>query len=673
MSIEEIKAELFKLRREIKRHNKKYYEDDAPEISDFEFDKLMNRLKEIETAYPEFITPTSPTQIVGGTARRTAGKLVPHKVPMLSLQDVFSRAEVEDFVNDMIEKFDAPEFVVEEKIDGLSVALRYEDGVLVQAITRGDGVTQGEDVTENVRVIDDVVQNLIDAPKYLEIRGEVYMTKQNFELVNARQEHLGLKIFANPRNCAAGTLRQLDSRIVAERKLSMFVFNLQAVDGLTLASHTDAYEFMKRNGIKIIHNYAVCKNFDEVWAAIEKIGSYRENLDYGIDGAVVKVNNFAQRDEVGATSKVPRWSVAYKYPPDEKETILKSIELSVGRTGRVTPTAIFEPVILNGTRVERATLHNQDFIDELDIRVGDTIRVYKSGEIIPKVSGVNLDKRPANSVPFKIPADCPVCGHKLEREENMADYRCVNPNCSAQFENHILNFVGRPAMDIKGLGDTSIPKLIETGFIRDIADIYKLHERRAELLEQKILGRKKNTDKILSAIEESKKNSPAKLLTGLGIFGVGTAAAKDLIQHFGGVVELSKATVDDLKAVNDIGDVTARHIAEFFSDEANIKLIEDLKNLGLTLEDDTPKVEGNSEISGKIFVLTGKLSKYTREDAKKLIEARGGIVKGSVSKKTDYVISGEDSGSKLTKANELGIKVLSETEFEQLIGLPFKP
>ncbi len=669
MSIEDIKAELFRLRREIKKHNKKYYEDDAPEITDFEFDALMNRLKEIEAEYPEFITPTSPTQIVGGTARRTAGKLVPHDVPMLSLQDVFSRYEVENFVRDMTEKLDAPEFIVEEKIDGLSVALRYRNGELVQAVTRGDGVTQGEDVTENVRVISDVVQKLIDAPAYLEIRGEVYMTKKNFELVNARQERLGLKTFANPRNCAAGTLRQLDSRVVAERKLSMFVFNLQAVEGIELTSHTDAYEFMKRNGIKIIHDYAVCHTFDEVWSAIEKIGGYRENLDYDIDGAVVKVNDFAQREELGATSKVPRWSVAYKYPPDEKETILKGIELSVGRTGRVTPTAIFEPVILNGTRVERATLHNQDFIDGLDIRIGDTIKVYKSGEIIPKVSGVNLAKRPADAVPFKLPENCPVCGHKLERAEDAADFRCTNLSCPAQFENALLNFAGRPAMDIKGLGDTSIPKLISEGYVRDISDIYRLHERRAELIDKKIFGREKNTDKILAAIEESKKNPPERLLTGLGIFGVGSAAAKDLIRHFGGIMQLASATVEDLLNVNEIGGVTAKNIVDFFADDANKKLIEELKKLGLTLESDMPKVEGNSEISGKSFVLTGKLSKYGRNDAAKLIEERGGFVKGSVSKKTDYVICGEDPGSKLTKANELGIKVLNESEFEKLLGI----
>ncbi|MBQ7476311.1 MAG: NAD-dependent DNA ligase LigA [Selenomonadaceae bacterium] len=667
MSIEEIKAELVKLRREIKHHSKKYYDDDAPEISDYEFDKLMRRLKEIEAAYPEFITPNSPTQIVGGTARRTAGKLVPHDVPMLSLQDVFSRDEVEEFVNDMIEKLGAPEFVVEEKIDGLSVALRYRNGELVQAITRGDGITQGEDVTENVRVIDDVVKKLIDAPTYFEIRGEVYMTKKNFEYVNARQERLGLKIFANPRNCAAGTLRQLDSRIVAERKLSMFVFNLQAAEGVDLQSHVDAYDFMKRNGIKIIHDYAVCKNFAEVWAAIEKIGGYRENLDYGIDGAVVKVNNFSQREELGATSKVPRWAIAYKYPPDEKETVLRKIELSVGRTGRVTPTAIFDPIILNGTRVERATLHNQDFIDGLDVRVGDTIRVYKSGEIIPKVSGVNLEKRPENSAPFKFPADCPVCNHALERDEDAADFRCVNPNCPAQLENHLLNFVGRPAMDIKGLGGTSIPKLIAAGFLGNVADVYKLSERRDELIAQKILGREKNTDKVLAAIEQSKKNSPIKLLTGLGIFGVGGAAAKNLIRHFGGLLQLSKATVDDLKNVHDVGDVTARHIAEFFSDETNIKLLEELKALGLNLEDDSPKVESDSKIAGKSFVLTGTLENYSRDDATKLIEERGGIVKSSVSKITDFVIAGEDAGSKLAKASQLGIKILSESEFEKML------
>lgn len=661
MNIDEIKAELTFLRKEIKRHNKKYYEQDAPEISDFEYDKLMNRLKEIEKNFPEFITPTSPTQTVGGTAKRTAGKLVPHDVQMLSLQDVFSKNDVENFCEDVLKKIPDAEFVVEEKIDGLSLALKYRDGNFFQAITRGDGEI-GEDVTENAKVISDVVKKISDDVKYFEIRGEVYMTKKNFEKVNERQENLGLKIFANPRNCAAGTLRQLDSRIVAERNLSMFVFNLQAVEGAEIKSHTDAYEFMKRNGIKIIHDYKVCKNFEEVWAAIEEIGERRESLDYDIDGAVVKVNNFSQREILGATSKFPKWAIAYKYPPQEKETVLKKIELSVGRTGRITPTAIFEPIFLNGTKVERATLHNQNFIDELEIRIGDVIKVYKSGEIIPKVSGVV--RHAENSTPYKIPENCPVCGHKIFREENAADFRCINPNCSAQLENHLLNFVGRTAMDIKGLGETSIPKLIADKFVSNVADIYKLKNFRAELIEKKIFGREKATDNVLNAIEESKKNYPAKLLTGLGIFGVGVAAAKDLIKNFGGIEEISRANLDELKKVSDIGEVTANNIKNFFADSENVELIRELKNLGVNLKSDEKIVE--SEISGKSFVLTGRLSKFTRDQASKLIEERGGSVKNSVSKKTDFVIVGEDPGSKLTKAQELGIKILSEEEFEKM-------
>ncbi len=668
MEISQVKAELSELRKEIRKHNRKYYELDAPEISDYEYDKLMTRLKDLEAAYPEFITPTSPTQTVGGSARREAGKLVAHDVPMLSLQDVFKREDVESFVSDAIEKLGDVEFVVEEKIDGLSMALRYVDGQFTQAITRGDGIHQGEDVTENARVIDDVVQKLADAPAYLEIRGEVYMTRKDFAATNARQERLGLKTFANPRNCAAGTLRQLDSRIVKERRLSMFVFNLQKVDGVELNSHVEAYNFMARNGIKIIHAYAVCKTFDEVWRAIEDIGARRDGLDYDIDGAVVKVNDFAQRERLGSTSKVPRWAVAYKYPPTERETILRQIELSVGRTGRVTPTAVFDAVELNGTRVERATLHNQDFIDALDVRIGDTIRVYKSGEIIPRVSGVDTSKRPDNAKPYKIPDTCPVCAHKLEREENAADFRCVNPNCPAQLENHLLNFVGRNAMDIKGLGETSMPKLIAEGFVKTVADIYKLPARRDDLIAKKIFGLAKATDKIIAAIEDSKKNSPAKLLTGLGIFGVGSAAARDLIQHFGGLGALSKATLEELQQVPDIGEVTARHIREFFDDADNLKILEELITMGLTTEAEKKIFDEGSPIAGKSFVLTGTLAKYKREEASALIAERGGVVKGSVSKKTDYVIAGEKAGSKLTKAQELGIKVLSEEEFEQLLA-----
>ncbi len=668
VDISQVKAEILQLRKDIRRHNRKYYELDAPEIPDYEYDKLMTRLRELEAAYPEFVTATSPTQTVGGSPRRTAGKLVAHDVPMLSLQDVFSRDDVESFVNDTIDKLGEVEFVVEEKIDGLSLALRYVDGQLTQAVTRGDGVNQGEDVTENARVIGDVIQHLIDAPKYLEVRGEVYMTHENFLSTNARQERLGLKTFANPRNCAAGTLRQLDSRIVRERKLSMFVFNLQKIDGLELDSHTQAYEFMSRNGIKIIHDFAVCRTFDEVWRAIEDIGTRRDKLSYDIDGAVVKVNSFAQREILGATSKFPRWAVAYKYPPVERETILRDIELSVGRTGRITPTAIFDAVNLNGTKVERATLHNQDFIDGLDVRLGDTIRVYKSGEIIPRVSGVVMSKRPENSAPYKLPDTCPVCGHKLEREDDAVDVRCVNPNCPAQLENHLLNFVGRNAMDIKGLGETSLPKLIDAGFVRNVADIYKLRARRDELLSQKIFGLAKATDKILDAIDASKKNSPARLLTGLGIFGVGSAAARDLIQHFGGLVELSHASVDELQLVPDIGEKTARRVKEFFDDADNQKLLKELIDMGLTVEAEQKIFDEGSPIAGKVFVLTGTLANHKRDDAAKLLEERGGIVKNSVTKATNYLIVGEKPGSKLTKAQTLGVTILSEDDFEKLLS-----
>ncbi len=663
--IKSIKAELTELRKQIRRHNKKYYEEDNPEISDYEYDKLMERLKHIEAEYPEFITNKSPTQLVGGKAKRTAGKLVPHDVPMLSLQDVFTHQEVEDFVNSMIDKLDTPEFVVEEKIDGLSLSLRYVDGKLTQAVTRGDGVIQGEDVTENARVISDVVENLTDKPNYFEIRGEVYMTRENFEMVNARQELLGLKIFANPRNCAAGTLRQLDSRIVKERNLSMFVFNLQKVKGINISSHSEAYEFMKRNNIKIIHNYKICRTAEEVLAAINEIGNSRGGLEYDIDGAVVKINSFAQREELGATSKFPRWAVAYKYPPEEKSTILRKIELSVGRTGRITPTAIFDAVYLCGTKVERATLHNQDFIDSLDIRIGDTITVYKSGEIIPKIKSVDKSKRPDNSQPYKFGDKCPACGQKIEREENVADFRCVNPNCPAQIESHIINFAGRTAMDIKGLGDIAIHNLIEQNYIKNIVDIYKLKNYRDELIKKGILGRQLNTDKILEAIEDSKKNDPAKLLTGIGIFGIGSAAARDLIKHFGSITAIAAASEEELIAVSDLGEISVKHIRNFFQDDENIKILNELKMLGLNFDSEM-SISHSELISGKNFVLTGTLNNLTRNEAKELIESHGGKVTGSVSKNTNFVIAGENAGSKLQKAMELKIKILNEYEFNEM-------
>lgn len=667
MDIKEVKKELNRLRKEIRHHNNCYYNNDEPEISDYEYDQLMLQLKKLEADYPELVTKNSPTQMVGGNARREAGVLVAHDVPMLSLQDVFSRQEVEEFVTSAIEQLDKPEFVVEEKIDGLSLALRYRDGILAQAITRGDGIVQGEDVTDNAKVIKDIKEKLKEPLPYFEIRGEVYMSREAFAKVNARQELLGLKQFANPRNCAAGTLRQLNSKVVKDRQLSMFVFNLQRVEGREFASHTEAYEFMKKQGIKVIHNYQVCYTASEVMGAIDRIGASRGELPYDIDGAVVKLNSFAQRQALGETSKVPRWAVAYKYPPEEKETKLLNIELSVGRTGRITPTAVFEPVQLCGTKVERATLHNQDFIDGLDIRIGDTIKVFKSGEIIPKVRSVCHEKRPVGTVPFLIGDTCPVCGHKAVREVDTADIKCTNPSCPAQLENHIINFVSRDAMDIKGMGEQNIHALIEGEYIHDIADIFNLAVHRDELIAKGVIGKEKNTDKLLAAIEKAKENEPQRLVTGLGIAGIGKAAARELMLHYGSIDALAEADVESIQQVRDIGSIGSQAIYEYFRDDVNGDILRRLKEYGVNMElQDTGIVD--DVLAGKTVVVTGTLPTLSRNDAKNMIEAHGGKAAGSVSKKTDYVLAGEAAGSKLVKAQELGITIIDETEFLQMIG-----
>jgi DNA ligase (NAD+) len=665
MNIKEVRQELTALRKEIRYHNNRYYNMDDPEISDYEYDQLMLRLKKLEAEYPELITRTSPTQMVGGSARREAGILVKHDVPMLSLQDVFSRGEVMDFVASMQELLDNPEFVVEEKIDGLSLALRYENGELVRAITRGDGILQGEDVTENARVIDNVVTSLTDKLPYFEIRGEVYMRREAFAAVNDRQELLGLKPFANPRNCAAGTLRQLDSRITKERGLSLFVFNLQAVKGHAFATHTEAYEFMQRQGITVIHNYQVCHTSEEVWAAIEKIGASRGELAYDIDGAVVKLNRLADREQLGNTSKVPRWAVAYKYPPEEKETVLRRIELSVGRSGRITPTAVFDPVSLCGTKVERATLHNQDFIDGLDVRIGDTVLVYKSGEIIPKIRSVVKEKRPAHTTPFRIGDTCPVCGARAVREPDSADIKCTNASCPAQLENHIINFVSRDAMDIKGFGEANVRALIENGYVHTIADIYHLEEHRPQLIADGVVGKEKNTDKLLEAIVRSKANEPQRLLTGLGIPGIGKAAARELMLHFDSLDGLMAAASEDILAVRDIGDISATAIYSYFRQPENQAVIEELRASGVNFVLQDSGVVDHI-FAGKSFVITGTLPTLGRQEAAQLIEAHGGRVAGSVSKKTDYVVAGEAAGSKLDKARQLGLRVLSEPELIDL-------
>lgn len=662
----DIKEEVKALRQQIEYHSNRYYNMDAPEITDYEYDMLMQRLKQIEKEHPELIDASSPTQKVGGSAKREAGVLVRHNVPMLSLQDVFSKEEVLEFVREMQEKLDHPEFVVEYKIDGLSMSLRYEQGKLVLAETRGDGINFGEDVTANAKVIEDVKTSLKDAPEYLEIRGEVYMTEAAFSHVNETQELLGKKTFANPRNCAAGTLRQLDSKVVKERHLSMFIFNLQQVTGREFATHTEAYAYMKSQKIPVIEDYRVCHTGEEVWEAICAIGEKRGELAYDIDGAVVKINRYADRELLGNTSKVPRWAVAYKYPPEEKETKLLDIELSVGRTGRITPTAIFEPIRLCGTSVSRATLHNQDFINDLDIAIGDTIVVYKSGEIIPKVKEVLHEKRPEGAHTFVIPDVCPVCGAPTYREENTADIKCSSATCPAQLERHIINFVGRDAMDIKGFGTAYIEELIRQGYLHDIADIYELSAYREELIEKGILGKEKNTDKLLGVIEASKQNDAYRLMTGLGISGIGKTAAKSLMEHFGSIHAVAEASMEQLVEVNDIGEISAKAIYQYFHDAKSKELLERMQKHGVNMV--RLQAAGSDDVlANHTFVITGTLPTMGRKEAAELIELHGGKVSSSVSKKTNYLLAGENAGSKLDKANALGVTVLTEEELLQMI------
>lgn len=644
-----------------------YYSKDEPEISDYEYDTMNNRLKEIEKEHPDWIVPESPSKRVGWKAEK--GVLVKHNVPMLSLQDVFEKEEVYEFVNSMIEEFgDEAEFLVETKIDGLSMALRYEEGELKLAVTRGDGITEGEDVTMNAKQIPDVVLKMRDPVPYIEIRGEVYMTRKAFESVNAKAEEEGKKTFANPRNCAAGTLRQIDTRITKERGLSLFIFNVQETKGVTFNTHLEGYEYLKRNGVKVIENCYKCKTADEVWDAIQKIGDMRGELEYDIDGAVVKLNNLSERSKLGNTIKFPRWAVAYKYPPEVKETRLLDVEVNTGRTGRVTPVAVFEPISLCGTMVSRATLHNQDFIDQLGLGIGDTILVYKSGEIIPKVKDVNKAKRPSDWQPYKMPENCPVCGHKLARDEGGVDLKCMNLMCPGTIVNRIVNFVSRDCMDIKGFGSEYIRKLTEEKYLKDIADIFELKDKRNALIEGKLLGLEKNTDKLLNAIETAKTETPAdKVLAGLGIPGVGKATAKELIRTFGSIDAIAEADKDALSAVQDIGEISAEGIYNFFRDEGNIELLKRLKDLGLNFAKAENEVQGSS-LAGLTFCITGTLEGMSRSEAEALIESNGGKPVSSVSKKTSYLLMGADAGSKERKARELGVPIIGIDELKDMIA-----
>ena len=664
-----IKKELEVLRKQIIYHNDRYYNQDDPEISDYEYDQLSLRLRKLEEEYPEYADSESPTGKVGGVAKREAGILVKHNVPMLSLQDVFDKDEVYSFVDKVQKERPGTVFVVEKKIDGLSVALRYTDGVLTMGVTRGDGINQGEDVTENVKMIQDVKTKLKDAVPYIEVRGEVHMKNEDFEAVNERLEAAGKKLFANPRNCSAGTLRQLDPEVVKERRLSLFIFNVQEARGITFRNHSESLEWLKRQGIKVVEGSKLCKTADEVWDAIQEIGESRGNLPYDIDGAVVKVDSLEDREYFGATSKVPRWAIAYKYPPEEKETIVKEIRLTVGRTGRITPTAIFEPIRLCGTNVEKATLHNQDRIDELDVRIGDTIAVRKAGEIIPEVLYVNKTKRPEGTIPFKISTTCPSCGSPTVRDINTADTKCTNINCPAQLSQHIINFVGRNAMDIKGFGEAYIEALINEGYLKDIADIYYLKEHRNELIQKGLIGKEKNTDKLLKAIDDSKENDIDRLITGLGIKNIGRQAGSELKKNFSSLHELAAATYEELVAINDVGDITAKSIVEFFSQENNRNILDRLEKAGMNFKSLQEEKQEDQRFAGMTFVITGTLPSMGRTEMENLVKKYGGKVSGSVSKSTRYLIAGENAGSKLTKAQELGIDILSEEDVFELLKL----
>lgn len=662
----DIRQEIEDLRELIKYHNDRYYNQDNPEISDYEYDMLLLKLMKLEEEHPEIDSTDSPTQSVGGTAKREAGILVKHNVPMLSLQDVFSKEDVYSFVDKILRDKPDTVFVVERKIDGLSVSLRYQDGRLDKGVTRGDGINYGEDVTENIRVIDDVVDRIKGQVPYLEVRGEVYMKTDDFNAVNDRLEAEGKKLFANPRNCAAGTLRQLDSQVVKERKLSLFVFNVQETRGIKFTKHSESLEWLRDQGFKV-EDFRLCRTADEVWEAVNEIAETRGNINYEIDGAVIKVDDLDAREHFGATSRVPRWAVAYKYPPEEKETVVREIRLSVGRTGRITPTAVFDPVHLCGTNVERATLHNQDRIDELDVRIGDTIVVRKAGEIIPEVLYVNKEKRPKDTEPYKIPLSCPSCNAPASRDYNTADIKCNNLNCPAQLTQHILNFVGRNAMDIKGFGEAYVEALIREGYVKDIADIFYLEKYRDEMIEKGLIGKEKNTDKLLRAIEESKGNDIDRLITGFGIRGIGRQAASELMNHFKSIHKLKTATYEDLLTVKDMGHISSMAIIEFFSNNDNLETLSRLEQAGVNFESVDEPIDMDSSISGLTFVITGTLPTMARAEMEELVKKHGGKISSSVSKKTDYLIAGEKAGSKLTKAQQLGVRVLSEEEVHKLL------
>ena len=655
------KQEILALRQELEEANYQYYVLDAPQMSDYDFDHKLRRLEELEAKHPELDTPDSPTRRVGGAVADGFAE-IKHPVPLESLQDVFSLEELGEFGQRVEEALpDGVEYDVEPKVDGLSVALEYENGVFVRGATRGDGRV-GEDVTENLRTVRSIPLRLPESLPRLIVRGEVYMPKQVFEALNADLEVQGKPLFANPRNAAAGSLRQHDPKIAAARKLDIQVFNIQLAEGKTFRTHAETLEYLKSQHFKVIP-HETCATIEEVGERIAAIGDGREEYPFDIDGAVVKVNDLSQRTVLGSTAKFPRWAAAYKYPPEQKPSKVVDIVVQVGRTGVLTPKAVVEPVRLAGTTVTNATLHNQDFIAEKDIRIGDTVLVQKAGEIIPEIVAVLKDRRPEGTEPYLLPTVCPVCGAPVARDEDGAHIRCTGAECPAQLLRHLTHFASRDAMDIEGLGPAVVEGLVNAGLVKGPGDLYALKAEDVANLER--MG-KKSADNLIAAIERSKENDLSRLLFAFGIRQVGQKAGQVLARQFGSLDALMAADVETLTAVPDIGGITAQSIVDWFRSEQSRHLIETLRAAGVNFESHAAPV--GDALAGKTFVLTGTLEQFTRDEAKAMIEAQGGKVSGSVSKKTGYVVAGEAAGSKLRKAQELGIPVLSESDLLTMLG-----
>lgn len=644
-------------------HNHKYYVEDSPEIQDFEYDAMLRELENLEAENPQYKLADSPTERVGG-APLDKFDTVEHAVPMQSLQDTFNEGEVMDFdkrVRSVIPE--GAEYVVEHKIDGLSVSLEYENGIFVRGSTRGDGLV-GEDVTQNLRTIKSIPLKLKTPLPVLEVRGEVYISKANFAKINDIREAREEPLFANPRNAAAGSLRQLDPKIASERKLDIFVFNIQRIEGKEIHSHIEGLRFLREQGFKVILNDEVFPNIESAYKRVLAIGEERGELEFDIDGAVIKVNDFAMRNELGSTSKFPKWAAAYKFPAERKQTVVENILIQVGRTGALTPLAVLTPVRIAGSTVSRATLHNADFIAQKDVRIGDTVVIQKAGDIIPEIVEVVTDKRTGSEQPFEMPEHCPECGALAVREEGVAVYRCTGMNCPAQRLRHIIHFVSKPAMDIDGLGEAIIEQLLDNKLIETAADLYFMNPEDVAKLDK--MG-KKSAENLMNALENSKQNPLYRVICGLGITHIGEKASKVLANKYLSLDNLMKATVEELTQINEIGAVMASSIVEFFEEPQNIEFIEKLRKAGVSFEDEQKDGPSDTRFEGMTFVLTGTLSQFTRSQASEIIESFGGKTSSSVSKKTTYVLAGEEAGSKLEKANKLGVTVISEDEFNDMI------